>query len=262
MSNRKGEKIMRKRRRHLKRSVKIGMLGMFVSVCSLCCFININTFAKDNSHTKMSVPKFEQVSVEKYGIDVSKWNGVINWELVKSDSEISYAIIRCGVGPDDTKWDDPRWMYNADECTRLDIPFGVYLYSYATSKEDAKSEAEHVLRLVEEYELDYPIYFDMEDERQECLSADELGDIAKTFCDTIQTAGYDVGIYSNTYWYNNVLIDPVFDQYKKWCAQYNESCTYQGNYTMWQYSDKGQIPGIDSYVDLNVSYEEEIRIKE
>lgn len=263
-ANQKEEIIMAKRRRHLKRSVKAGMFMIMAMVFMIGAMlvpdINANA-AYISDEGEIDRPEFEKVSVEKFGIDVSEWNGVINWDLVR-DSEVNYAIIRCGFGINEQIYDDIRWTYNADECTRLGIPFGVYIYSYATSVENAKSEAEHVLRQIEGYHLSYPIYFDMEDECQERLSAEELGQIAKTFCDTISDAGYDVGIYSNTYWYTNVLTDPVFNEYDKWCAQYNDVCEYQGEYHMWQYSSTGVVPGIDSNVDLNVSYEEEFRIKE
>lgn len=188
------------------------------------------------------------------GIDVSRWQGEIDWNRVKN-TDIDYAIIRCGYGMNLESQDDEYWKRNADECTRLGIPFGTYLYSYADSIERAKSEAEHVLRLVAGYELDYPIYYDLEENSvRNNLSPYEIGQIAKTFCDTIEAAGYKVGIYSNTDWFTNYLTDSVFDTMNKWVAQYNSVCTYSGTYEMWQCTDAGYVDGISGNVDLNMDF--------
>ena len=88
------------------------------------------------------------------GIDVSQYQGLINWEVVKN--HIDFAIIRCGYGQDIIGQDDELFKRNADECTRLNIPFGVYLYSYAKNVEDARGEARHVMRLVKDYKMAYP----------------------------------------------------------------------------------------------------------
>lgn len=93
------------------------------------------------------------------GIDVSTFQGDIDWQKVK-DSGIEFAIIRCGYGDDLTQYDDAKWKRNADECTRLGIPFGAYLYSYAASIGEAESEAAHALRLLYGYKLSYPVYLD------------------------------------------------------------------------------------------------------
>ena len=189
------------------------------------------------------------------GIDVSKHQGMIDWEKVKA-SGVDFVIIRCGYGLDKPEWDDPQFQRNADECERLGIPYGVYFYSYANDVEDAISEAEHALRLVKDRNLSYPIYFDMEDDstlvgktREE--QAANLALFAKTFCDKITAAGYPVGIYANTNWFNTYLTDECFDQWPKWVAQYNTECEYQGEYAMWQYSDSGKVDGITGNVDMN-----------
>lgn len=190
----------------------------------------------------------------KKGIDVSAWQGEIDWNRVKN-TDIEYAIIRCGYGMNISSQDDKYWKRNADECTRLGIPFGTYIYSYADSTERAKSEAEHVLRLVEGYKLDYPIYYDLEENSvRNSLSSYEIGQIAKVFCDTIEAAGYKVGIYSNTDWFTNYLTDSIFDSMNKWVAQYNSVCKYAGEYEMWQCTDAGQVDGISGTVDLNMDF--------
>lgn len=187
------------------------------------------------------------------GIDVSQWNGDINWTKVKN-TDVDYAIIRCGYGTDLTYQDDKKWKTNADACTANGIPFGVYLYSYADTVEKARSEAEHVLRLVKGYNLSYPIFYDLEEQSvRDRLSKAEIAQIAKTFCDTIKAAGYKVGVYANLDWFNNYLTDSVFDNYDKWVAQWNHNCTYEKDYTMWQCTATGVVDGISGDVDIDFS---------
>ncbi len=187
------------------------------------------------------------------GIDVSRHNGTIDWDTVKS--QIDFAILRVGYGDNYESQDDTQWVRNANECTRLGIPFGVYIYSYATSTAQASSEAYHVLRLVKNYNLTYPIYYDLEDAGTTgTVSASVKGDMAQTFCDIIKGAGYDVGVYANTYWFTSILTDPRFAAWEKWVAQYSNVCTYSGKYRMWQYSSSERIAGIDTAVDVNYRY--------
>lgn len=181
------------------------------------------------------------------GIDVSQWQGKIDWEKVKA-SGVEFAIIRCGYSVDKEKYDDKYWRRNVSECERLGIPYGVYIYSYAQDVEWALSEAEHVLRLLKGHKPYYPVYFDMEDETtEECDHAA----IATAFCNKITEAGYKVGVYANKYWWETKLTDKCFSQWDRWVAQWNSSCTYRGSYSIWQYSDNGRVDGIEGPVDLD-----------
>ena len=185
------------------------------------------------------------------GIDVSEHQGYINWDQVKK-SDVSFAIIRCGYGDNYTSQDDKRWLYNVTECERLGIPYGVYLYSYAKTTEQARNEAEHVLRLISGRRLSYPVFYDLEDDKTTgTLSNDAILSIAQTFCTTIANAGYPVGVYANTYWFNTKLTNSYYDTLPKWVAQYNYQCEYQKEYMMWQCTSKGAVDGISGYVDLN-----------
>lgn len=186
-----------------------------------------------------------------WGIDVSYHDGSIDWAKVKK-SGVDYAIIRCGYGKNKKSQDDKKWTYNSSQCEKLGIPYGVYLYSYATTTSAAKSEAQHVIRLLQGKKLSYPIYYDLEDESQRNLGAKKLGEIATTFLNTIKSAGYkNVGVYANTDWFTNRLTASVFNQHPRWVAQYNTSCKFKGSYHMWQYTEKGKVNGINTYVDLN-----------
>lgn len=180
-------------------------------------------------------------------IDVSEHQGNINWEKVKPG--VAGAILRCGFGSDYDYQDDKQFKRNADECTRLGIPFGVYLYSYAKTEEQAKSEAAHVLRLIKGYKLDYPVYYDLEE------AGTEKGAVkrAEIFGDIIEKAGYWCGIYANLYWWENHLNG--LERFTKWVAQYNSTCDYKGaNKDIWQYSSMGACDGISGRVDMNLCY--------
>lgn len=186
--------------------------------------------------------------MSKLLIDVSEHQGQINWDQVKTTG-VDGAILRCGFGDNITSQDDKQWKRNADECTRLGIPFGAYIYSYATSMAQIESEAQHVLRLVKGYKLSYPIYLDLEQAGTESGAVER----AKRFGDIIEAAGYWCGIYANLNWWNNYL--PGLDRFTKWIAQYNSQCEYTGaNKDIWQYSSTGRVAGIAGNVDMNECY--------
>lgn len=180
-------------------------------------------------------------------IDVSEWQGKIDWEKVKP--QIDGAILRCGYGSDLEKQDDAQFKRNADECTRLGIPFGVYLYSYAKTVEKAKSEAAHVLRLIKGYKLSYPVYLDLEENGTQTGAIER----ATVFGQIIEKAGYWCGIYANLNWWENHL--KGLDRFTKWVAQYNVKCDFKGSHLdVWQYSSKGKVDGIKGDVDMNECY--------
>lgn len=185
-------------------------------------------------------------------IDVSKHQGVIDWDKVKA-SGVEGAIIRCGYGSNITSQDDPQFKRNVEECIRLGIPFGVYLYSYAKTVEMARSEAEHVLRLVNPYkgQLSYPIYLDLEEDGTQSGAVSR----AKAFGDIIEAAGYWCGIYANQYWWQTYLKDGL-DRFTKWVARYSdqEPEGISGTYDIWQYTSKGEVAGIKGCVDCNKVY--------
>lgn len=185
--------------------------------------------------------------MERKLIDVSEFNGTIDWETVK-DTDVEGVIIRCGYGNDLVSQDDTRWRYNADECTRLGIPFGAYLYSYATTDAQSRSEAAHALRLIRGYRLSYPVYLDLEQPGTESHAV--VG--AKIFGNLIENAGYFAGVYANEYWFTTV-IGNALNRYTKWCAKYSD-IRPSVECDIWQYSDTGRVNGINGFVDLNVCY--------
>ena len=220
--------------------------------CLLGCTMLFTSNFSIGNHTK-DVQAATKEDIRLQGIDVSHHQKKIDWAKVKA-SGIDYAIIRCGYGQDVTLQDDIQWKANADGCTEQKIPFGVYLYSYATTVEGAEGEADHVLRMIEGYDLQYPVYYDIEESKQKDLSAKKLGEIASAFAKKIEDAGYQVGIYASYSWFQNYLTDPVFDKWERWVARYNTYCGYSKSYSMWQYSSSGTVSGIDSSIKVDMDY--------
>lgn len=181
-------------------------------------------------------------------IDVSYHNGTIDWDKVKT-AGIDGAIIRCGFGSDIASQDDKQWKRNADECTRLGIPFGTYLYSYAKTDAQAKSEAEHVLRLIKGYKLSYPVYYDLEEPGTQSGAVGR----ARIFCEAIEAAGYWAGVYANKNWWDNYLTG--LTEYTRWVARYNDTLGMD-NVDMWQYTSDGSVSGISGRVDMNHCYKD------
>ncbi|MBM6900766.1 Ig-like domain-containing protein, partial [Gemmiger formicilis] len=206
------------------------------------------------------------------GIDVSKFQGEVDWEKAKA-AGIDFAIIRCGYGGEwdgqEANWaqDDDQWRRNADECTRLGIPFGVYLYSYATTVEEARSEADHVARLLglvappqegledytaSPYQLSYPVYYDLEDKSISGIFPEEMAAITQAFFDRLVELGYtgEQGIYASLNWVRARFSDPAFDPWREnlWIARFSDSLGYTGTYDMWQctYSAPGTDYGVQS----------------
>ena len=186
------------------------------------------------------------------GIDISKWNSLINWQEAKADG-VEFAMLREGYGKKGPKQIDKRFKENYNGAKAVGIPVGVYHYSYADSVADAKAEAEFCLENIQGMQLEYPIAFDLEDKEQLKLNNRQRTDIVKAFCSEIEKAGYYVVLYCNLNWWNNYLLKDELKQYDLWLAQWNvgEPSVECG---IWQYSDRGIIDGINGNVDLNIAY--------
>lgn len=186
------------------------------------------------------------------GLDVSHHQGKIDWEKV-SKSDVDFVIIRCGYGNDLTSQDDKYFAQNVAGCEKYNIPYGIYIYSYALNVSDAKSEANHVLRLIKSTgaKPTYPIYIDYEDSSQNGLTPKQLGNFATAFFNKTIAAGYKAGVYANLNWWTNKLTDSRFNQWTKWVAQYNSACSYTKPYQIWQSTSTGKVPGVNGNADLN-----------
>lgn len=197
---------------------------------------------------------------KKIGIDVSKWNGDIDWDKAKS-AGVEFAIIRAGYRGSVTGAlvEDPYFQTNMKGAAASGVPVGVYFFTQATNEVEAVEEASAVLKLVAEYDLTYPIYIDTEgaggDGRADGLDVETRTLVCEAFCRTITNAGYEAGVYASRNWLNNNLETERLESYQTWLAEYRSVPLYQGYYTMWQYTSKGKVDGIEGNVDLNIRYE-------
>lgn len=192
------------------------------------------------------------------GIDVSKWNGTINWTAVKN-SGVNYAIIRCGYRGSSTGAliQDPKFKANIQGATAAGIKVGVYFFTQAVNEVEAVEEASMTLDLIKGYKLSYPVFLDVESSggRADGLDKNTRTAVVNAFCKTIQNGGYTAGIYANKTWFESKMNTASLSGYKIWLAQYKEKPTYTATrYDMWQYTSKGKISGISGNVDMNISY--------
>ena len=191
------------------------------------------------------------------GIDVSKWNGSIDWEAVKN-SGIEYVIIRCGYrgSSQGSLIEDPKYVTNIKGAINAGLKVGVYFFTQAITEAEAVEEASMVLEQVKNYKLTYPIFLDVEASggRADKIDKATRTAVCKAFCETIQSAGYTAGIYANKNWLETKMDANALSSYRIWLAQYAATPTYGGRYDMWQYQSTGKVSGISGDVDMNWSY--------
>lgn len=191
------------------------------------------------------------------GIDVSKWNGKIDWEAVKN-SGVSYVIIRCGYRGSSQGMliEDPKFAENIKGASNAGLKVGVYFFTQAVDEVEAVYEASYVLEKIKNYKISYPVFLDVEASggRGDKISKETRTAVCKAFCETIQSAGYTAGIYANKTWLTEKIDASALNAYKIWLAQYAASPTYTGRYDLWQYKSTGKVSGISGNVDLNLSY--------
>lgn len=194
--------------------------------------------------------------MEFKGIDVSYAQGSIQWPEVKK-SGIDFAIIRLGYCYNDGQIKvDTRFHENMRNALASGMQVGVYVYSYALSAQAARRAAKETLELLSMYDVEYPVYWDIEDPSIEKLGRKVLTDTCIAFCDEVEKGGYYAGIYANKDWFVNKLDDSRLTAYDKWLAQWASKPTYQGTFGMWQYSSTGRVPGISGNVDLDIAYKD------
>lgn len=188
-------------------------------------------------------------------IDVSVWQGNIDWTKVKA-SGIDYAIIRAGFGRE-TSQKDNKFEQNYTNAKKAGVKLGAYWYSYADSVTDAEKEAKACLSVLKGKTFELPVYYDLEDNSQVGFGKTTLTNIAKKFCDTLKSSGYSVGVYANANWFKNYLdYSGLKKLYSIWLAQYNSTAQYECD--IWQYSSSGSVKGISGNVDMNTIYNTDI----
>lgn len=186
-------------------------------------------------------------NVLRRGIDVSRWQGEVNWSQVAAD-DVSFVML----GTRSKGEIDPYFHKNIQGAANAGVQVGAYIYSLATTPQMAVEEANFVLNLIKDYPVSYPVAFDMEDDVQKVLSKEQLAEIANAFCSTISAAGYYPIIYANEYWLNNHL-DMSLMNYPVWVARYSVKPTY-GSPVMWQATSTGSVKGISGNVDIDFQF--------
>ena len=181
------------------------------------------------------------------GIDVSRWQGEINWSQAAAD-DVSFVMI----GTRSRNDVDPYFHRNIQGAVDAGIQVGVYIYSRATTREMAEEEADFVLNLIKDYPVSFPVALEMEDDVQAVLSKEELAAIANAFCGRISQAGYYPVIYANEYWLYNYL-DMSLMNYPVWVAKYSKRPTYNSP-VMWQCTSTGRVNGVSGNVDINFQF--------
>ena len=196
------------------------------------------------------------------GIDVSKHQGAIDWNLVAQDG-VEFAFSRVdfrGYGSEGKMVEEEYFVKNIEGALAAGIKVGVYFYSQAITEAEAQEEAEFVIERIRPYEIACPVVFDVErvsgaQGRMNDISVEERTALAVLFCQTIEQAGYKPMIYHNTEMGALMLDLTQLEGYDKWYASYSDQIFYPYAYKIWQYSDKGSVQGINTDVDLNISFE-------
>ncbi len=203
------------------------------------------------------------------GIDVSKWQGDIDWS--KASKDIDFAVIRCNdhKGVVDTGI-DPKFYTNMTNAKKNGVKVGVYYFSVASTEAEAKKEARLAIERVKKSGVtpDLPIFFDIESENAARLTNDQRNKLVKAFADTIRESGYEPGVYASYNWLTTMMDVKEFGDVKVWCAQWEEhQCFMKQKFSFWQYCCKGnssdlnfkgesykKVSGIDGDVDLDIMY--------
>ena len=186
------------------------------------------------------------------GIDVSYYQGVIDFEKVKA-SGIDFVIIRAGYGRV-FEQRDINFERNYKCAKAAGLKVGAYWYSYADSVEDAKKEAAVCLEVIKGKTFDYPIYFDLEEPKQFARGKTFCSNLVKAFCNTLEAAGYFAGLYISRSPLTTHITTEVANRYAVWVAEYGYKLNYSGNYGMWQNTSTARIPGIAGNVDHDFCY--------
>lgn len=188
----------------------------------------------------------------KKGIDVSVWDGNINFNSVKS-SGIDFVIIRAGYGSHSSGI-DKLFEKNYTNAKKANLNIGAYWYSYAKSSSDAKLEANTCISIIKEKQFDYPIFLDIEELYFFANGKNFCNNIITSFCNEMEKYKYFSGFYMSSYYLKNYVSSTVSSRYAVWVAEYSNKLNYNAPYGIWQYSSTGSVSGIQNNCDLNYGY--------
>jgi len=194
------------------------------------------------------------------GIDVSEHQGEINWQQVAA-ADIDYAIIRVGYRgyTEGALYEDTNAMENLAGASAAGLKLGAYFFSQAISVEEAVEEADLAIETLKDFDVEMPVVFDMEEihgqtARTDVLSRDEVTAIAAAFCKRLADAGYTPVVYGNAGWLAGRMDLHKLEDYDLWLARYSDTPEFPYQFTMWQYTDAGTVPGISGNVDMNLCF--------
>ena len=222
------------------------------------CVMNVSSDGKVIIQSREVVIDINALS-KSYGIDVSHYQGEIDWDAVKN-SGVTFAILKIGEYWSNSKKVifDQFFERNYQACKRLGIAIGGYFYSYAFNSSEANEEADICLSLIKNKKFELPIFLDVEDKliknavANGVASVESLTSAAVTFCERMSSAGYQGGVYASRDFFYNYFNIPTLERFAIWLAHYTSVQTdYTGKYDFWQYTSKGSVPGINGNVDLN-----------
>ena len=237
-------------RRRKTRWMALALAGFFSVSAGMTSFAASGVWNKQSDGTYLMYDGSSLDGVVARGIDVSKWQGVIDWTQVPKD-DIQFVMIgtkaRTGL--------DEQFHNNARNAAQNGVKLGAYIYSQAMTVADAQAEADFVLDLVKDYPISYPIAYDVEDDpTQGKLSKQQLTQVIDAFCNRIKEAGYYPIVYANDYWLTNKIDSSIPQKYPIWVARYNVKHTF-ATPVMWQASSTGRVAGINGDVDINFQYQ-------
>lgn len=201
-------------------------------------------------------------NAKAFGIDVSVWQGTIDWDKVKA-AGIDFAMIRCGFrgySGSGVIEKDPRFDRNIAGALGAGINVGVYFYSTAVTEKEAEEEADWVVSVIKNYNITYPVAYDFEEfynsdgSRAAGLSQKQRTANTVAFLERIKSAGYNPMLYASASAVRRYWLYSKVRKYDYWLAHYTTKTNYSGPYVMWQCTSKGKVDGINGYVDFNIAY--------
>lgn len=220
---------------------------------------NTENFRIDNGFMAYFDENGEKIS--HLGCDLSYHNKNVNFDELAS-SGCEFVMMRCGYRGYSAGGlaKDEKFEQYASEAERVGLKIGVYFFTQALTVEEAEEEAEYTLRLIEDHKISYPVAFDTEyiDDESARSNVTEISDelrteIITTFCEKIKAAGYYPMVYASENWIRRYMNIEQLRQYDFWAPQYLDENDFLFDFTIWQYTDKGSIPGVTGDVDLDIS---------
>lgn len=208
---------------------------------------------------KITVKKQEEKPTEYskslwYGIDISSWQGDVNFQELAKNPKVEFAILRAGYGRYANQV-DKKFVQNYNNAKAAKVPVGAYWYSYAMTPDEARAEAKACLEVLGDRTFEYPIAFDIEEPKQLALGIDQVSAIILAFCSEIENAGYYVSVYCSSYFLNNTINQEVKNRFDVWVAHYRVSKpSYRGKYGIWQYGAQSGFNGVSGDVDVDYAY--------